>query len=160
MNKNTKSTSWTKKAPAKATKSLAAKTHATKTAAKTSKGKTTKSAATKPRATKTWATKTLTRKAKESSPPEELPHDKSPEPSDNESSEDNETYDKPDQSGRSSGLSTDSILDMAAMLRREAQLEKLRQYYYSHKDKICEDQNSKYPTRRAKEKNDPELLEK
>jgi len=147
MNKNTKSTSRTKKAPAKATKTT--KTHATKTAAKTTKSKTTKSAATKPRA----------RKAKESSPPEELPHDKLPEPSDNESS-DNETYDKPDQSGRSSGLSTDSILDMAAMLRREAQLEKLRQYYYSHKDEICEDQNSKYPTRRAKEKNDPELLEK
>jgi len=46
------------------------------------------------------------------------------------------------------------------VLRREAQLEKLRQYYYSHKDEICEKQNSKYPTRRAKEKNDPELIEK
>jgi len=152
MNKNTKSTSRTKKAPAKAAKTT--KTRATKTAAKTTKSKTAKSAATKP-----WATKTRARKAKESSPPEKLPHDKSPEPSDNESS-DNETYDKPDQSGRSSGLSTDSILDMAAMLRCKAQLEKLRQYYYSHKDEICEDQNSKYPTRRAKEKNDPELLEK
>jgi len=146
MNKNTKSTSRTKKAPAKATKTT--KTRATKTAAKTTKSKTTKSAPqnarTKPRATKTRATKTRTRMAKESSPPEELPHDKTPEPSDNKSS-DNETYESPE---RLSGLSTDSILDMAAMLRREAQLEKLRQYYYSHKDKICEDQNSKYPTRR------------
>jgi len=154
MNKNTKSTTRTKKALAKATK-----THATKTAAKTTKSKTVKSAATKPRTTKTRATKTRTRKAKESSLPEELPRDKSPESSDDESS-DNETYDKPDQSGRSSGLSTDSILDMAAMLRRKAQLEKLRQYYYSHKDKIHEKQNSKYPTRRVKEKNNLELIEK
>jgi len=49
---------------------------------------------------------------------------------------------------------------MAAMLRREAQLEKLRQYYQSHKDEIRKNQNSKYPTRREKEKNNPELLEK
>jgi len=149
MNKNIKSTSRTKKAPAKATKTT--KTRATKTAAKTTKSKTAKSAATKPRATKTW-----TRKAKESSPPEELPRDKSPELSDNESS-DNETYDK---LPGSSGLSTNNILDMAAMLKQEAQLEKLRQYYYAHKEAIHKDQNSKYSERREKEKNDPELLEK
>jgi len=160
MNKNTKSTSRTKKAPVRVTKSKTTKTRATKTPAKTTKGKTTKSLATKPRATKTQATKTRTTRVKESSPPEELPHDKSPDPLDNESS-DNESYDKsPDLSGRSSGLSTNNILDMAAMLRREAQLEKLRQYYYANKEAICKDQNSKYPARREREKNNPELLAK
>jgi len=49
---------------------------------------------------------------------------------------------------------------MAAMLKQEAQLEKLRQYYYAHKEAICKDQNSKYSARREKEINDPELLEK
>jgi len=165
MNKNTKSTSRTKKAPAKVTKgkttkSTATKTRATKTPAKTTKGKTTKSAATKPQATKTRATKTRTTRVKESPPPEELPHDESPDPSGNESS-DNESYDKsPNLSGRLSGLSTNNILDMAAMLRWEAQLKKLRQYYYANREAICKDQNSKYPVRREREKNNPELLAK
>jgi len=160
MNKNTKSTSRTKKAPAKVTKSkttksTAMKTQATKTPAKVAKGKTTKSAATKPQATKTQTTR-----VKESPQPEELPHDKSPDPLDNESS-DNESYDKlPNLSGRSSGLSTNNILDIAAMLMCEAQLEKLRQYYYANKEAICKDQNSKYPARREREKNNPELLAK
>jgi len=53
-----------------------------------------------------------------------------------------------------------NILDMAAMLRREAQLEMLRQYYYANKETICKDQNSKYKERTEKEKNNPELLAK
>jgi len=104
--------------------------------------------------------KDSTTRVKESPPPEELPRDKSPDPSYSESS-DNESYDKsPDLSGRSSGLSTNNILDMAAMLRCKAQLEKLRQYYYAHREAIRKDQNSKYPARREKEKNNPEILPK
>jgi len=49
---------------------------------------------------------------------------------------------------------------MATMLRCEAQLKKLRQYYYAHREAIRKDQNSKYPARREKEKNDPEILAK
>jgi len=114
------------------TKTWAAKTPATKT-------------------TKSLATKTRATRIKEPPPLEDLPSDRSPDKSDDESS-DNESYDKSD---RLSGPSDNSILDMATMLKREAYLEKLRQYYYANKETICKDQNSKYPERREKEKNNP-----
>jgi len=188
MNKNTKSISWTKKTPAKVTKgkttkSLATKTRATKTSAKVTKDKTTKSLATKTRATKTptrvaksktmkapatktsakvtksRATKSLavdkvsTTKIKEPPSLEDLPSNKSEDESEDESPE---PSDRPlsDRSVRSGN----SILDMAAMLKREAYLEKLRQYYHVNKETIHKDQNSKYPERREKAKNNPELV--
>jgi len=56
--------------------------------------------------------------------------------------------------------SGNSILDKAAMLKREAYLEKLRQYYHANREVICKNQNSKYPERKEKAKNNPELIAK
>jgi len=89
-------------------------------------------------------------KIKEPPPLEDLPSNKSEDESEDELPE---SSDRPDRSG-------DSILDMAAMLKREAYLEKLRQYYHANKEVICKNQNSKYPERKEKAKNNPELIAK
>jgi hypothetical protein len=173
MNKTTKSTSRTKRAPAKTrttkaaaktTKSAPAKnkTTKTKTAAKTTKGKTAKTrtakAAAKPRATRTRTKKVEEQQPEESflienqglknqepEPPKELPRDNSPgTPDVSSSSSDDEpqpVIKNQGYYGLSSGLSSNNILTMAAMLRREEELENLRQQYRSHKDEIRKDQN-------------------
>lgn len=190
MNKTTKTTSRTKKAPAKTrttktaaktTKSAPAKskTTKTKTVAKTTKGKSaptkSKTTRTKTSATKPRATRTRTKKVEELPPeesslienqePEELPRNELPDIS--PSSSDDDASNSYSQSqpviknqgyyGLSSGLSNNNILTMAAMLRREEELENLRQQYRSHKDEIRKDQKL---GRKEMEKNKSDLIEK
>jgi len=57
--------------------------------------------------------------------------------------------------------SSDKILDdEAARLKREEYLEKLRQYYQANREIIRKKQNSKYPDRKERVKNNPELIAK
>jgi len=51
-------------------------------------------------------------------------------------------------------------VDEATKLKREQHLEKLRQYYQANKEIILKKQNSKYPDRMKRVKNDPELMAK
>jgi len=57
-------------------------------------------------------------------------------------------------------LSGNKILDEAARLKREEYLEKLRQYYQANREIIRKNQNSKYPDRKERAKNNPELIAK
>jgi len=50
--------------------------------------------------------------------------------------------------------------DEATKLKREQCLKKLRQYYCANREKICKKQNSKYPDRKKRVKNNPELMAK
>jgi len=51
-------------------------------------------------------------------------------------------------------------VDKATKLKREQHLEKLRQYYQANREIIHKKQNSKYPDRMKRVKNDPELMAK
>jgi len=57
-------------------------------------------------------------------------------------------------------LSGNKILDEAARLKREEYLEKLRKYYQANREIIRKNQNSKYPDRKERAKNNPELIAK
>jgi len=167
MNKNTKSILRTKKP--QATKAKVTKAKATK--AKATKAKVTKTQATKTKVTKTQATKrrastamaasdkkqVVKRRASTATAASDKKQVVKRRASTAMATKVKETPDARNESHKSD----DKILDdEITRLKREEYLEKLRQYYQANRETICKNQNSKYPDRKERVKNNPELIAK